>query len=236
MESFPVRLEWDIRDEVLIFLRKFSDSSVGSKWKQLLICCFCKRAQGMMERLQDGVQLWHLASRHSTDPFCRKKKINKSAFVCFWLFAFVFYQPYFFFFFFPSLQKIPGKFKKLFTELESLTVSTALAAKWSCMSLPTILLSNLCQTCLSLELEPGCVLDQRFAVGHAALQSSEVVLKKQKRNRLCCWQLEEGQSEANVSPVHQYHQFGNCSIALLVNHPLCKETCCRSQTRRTADV
>lgn len=55
----------------------------------------------MMERLQDGVQLWHLASRHSTDPFCRKKKINKSAFVCFWLFAFVFYQPYFFFFFFP---------------------------------------------------------------------------------------------------------------------------------------
>lgn len=112
----------------------------------------------------------------------KKKNQHLSVFGCLLLF---FTNPTFFFFP-PSLQKIPGKFKKLFTELESLTVSTALAAKWSCMSLPTILLSNLCQTCLSLELEPGCVLDQRFAVGHAALQSSEVVLKKQKRNRLCC--------------------------------------------------
>lgn len=165
-----------------------------------------------------------------------EKKKKKISICLFLVVCFCFFTNPTFFFFFPSLQKIPGKFKKLFTELESLTVSTALAAKRSCMSLPTILLSNLCQTCLSLELEPGCVLDQRFAVGRAALQSSEVVLKKQKRNRLCCWQLEEGQSEATVSPVHQYHQFGNCSIALLVNHPLCKETCCRFQTRRTADV
>lgn len=38
----------------------------------------------------------------------------------------------FFLFFFSTLQKIPGKFKKLFTELESLTVSMVLTAEEHC--------------------------------------------------------------------------------------------------------
>lgn len=81
---------------------------------------------------------------------------KSSAFFCLCLFLFFTNSTYFFSLHSP-LQKIPGKFKKLFTELESLTVSTALAAKQSCSSLPTTLLSNLCRACLSLELEPGCV-------------------------------------------------------------------------------
>lgn len=55
-----------------------------------------------------------------------------------------------FFSLFSPLQKIPGKFKKLFTELESLTVSMVLTAEWYCLSSPAFLLPNLFGGCMSL--------------------------------------------------------------------------------------
>lgn len=68
---------------------------------------------------------------------------------------------FFFFSFLPSLfstlQKIPGKFKKLFTELESLTVSMVLTADEHCLLyLPSFFLIYLKSACYCLELDLSC--------------------------------------------------------------------------------
>lgn len=64
----------------------------------------------------------------------------------------------------------------------------------------------------------------RFSIGQKALQSSEVVSKKETGPVPDNWR--KGR-ERHILLVHQY-QFGNCSVALVVNRPLSKEMCCRS--------
>lgn len=74
---------------------------------------------------------------------------NTSAFFCL-------NQLSFFSSLFSPLQKIPGKFKKLFTELESLTVSTVLGADQHCLPLPVFLLPNVFGGCLLLSGAGAC--------------------------------------------------------------------------------
>lgn len=80
---------------------------------------------------------------------------NASAFFCLNQILFFFFS--FLLSLFSTLQKIPGKFKKLFTELESLTVSMVLTADEHCLLyLPSLFLIYLESACYCLELDLSC--------------------------------------------------------------------------------